>query len=179
MAWVLGVATRTELVLSIALDFLREGERDINNKQVAAQEIVLKTRSTVSGGMSISFYGVGFLGGRGCPTIILLSFCRKSLPFNWSVNETNSVLSLFPCLFFWADRRHVSLSETFGVVLIYIFSFSHFSQEMSEATKLIGPKADMESSVAHVLLVHFLVQLLSSGGFIFTMAAWLKITGGF
>lgn len=126
MAWVLGVATRTELVLSIALDFLREGERDINNKQVAAQEIVLKTRSTVSGGMSISFYGVGFLGGRGCPTIILLSFCRKSLPFNWSVNETNSVLSLFPCFFFWADRRHVSLSETFGVVLIYIFFFFSF-----------------------------------------------------
>lgn len=50
---------------------------------------------------------------------------------------------------------------------------------MSEATKLIGPKADMESSVARVLLVHFLVQLLSSGGFIFTMTAWLKITGGF
>lgn len=65
MAWVLGVATRTELALSIAVDFLRGGEKDINNKRVAAQEIVLKTQRTLSGGMSISLCGVGFFGGWG------------------------------------------------------------------------------------------------------------------
>lgn len=39
MAWILGVAPGMECTLNIALDFLRGGERDINNKQVAAQEI--------------------------------------------------------------------------------------------------------------------------------------------
>lgn len=39
LAWILGVAPGMECTLNIALDFLRGGERDINNKQVAAQEI--------------------------------------------------------------------------------------------------------------------------------------------
>lgn len=39
LAWILGVAPGMERTLNIVLDFLRGGERDINNKQIAAQEI--------------------------------------------------------------------------------------------------------------------------------------------
>lgn len=105
----------------------------------------------------------------------VLPSTENLVPLHVAVGETLHVVLNFVG---W-QLAHLTLRRVSLLSGVYSCFFFFFSPEIPEVTKLIGPKASVGSLIVLVLFMLLLVHLLSSVGFVFTMAAYWKITCSF